>query len=101
MGLAWTGCLRRIRRLSCFGHQSRLPPPSVGWLSRPCATGQPPASSTFSSLTLASVLSDTGILPGCSGTFRGGRAGGAGAPVDDLGLVDDEPVVGRRVQAGR
>ena len=24
-------CLRRIFRLSWFGHQSRLPPPSVGW----------------------------------------------------------------------
>src|SRR5918996_4824680 len=95
MGLATAGCFRRIRRLSWFGHQSRLLAPSVGCLKRPVLTGQPPALSTFISPTTASGLSDTGFLPGCGGAV------GAQAPVDDLGLVDREAVVVGRGQAGR
>src|SRR6266540_6228659 len=103
MGLATAGCLRRIFRLSWFGHQSRFPAPSVGWLRRPAETGQPPALSSFISPTTASGLSDTGILPNfgaSSGTLYGGTAG-AQAPVDDLGLVDREAVIIGRSQAGR
>src|SRR3982074_833652 len=103
MGLATAGCLRRIARLSWLGHQSRLLPPSVGWLKRPAETGHPPAVSSFISPITALGLSDTGILPGSERVLRTdcGGAVGAQAPVDDLGLVDREAVVVGRGQAGR
>jgi hypothetical protein len=72
-GLATGECFRRILRLSWFGHQSRLLPPSVGWLRRPAETGHPPVLSSFT--------------------------GGAQAPVDHLGPVDHEAVVIRGGQA--
>src|SRR5882757_4041052 len=103
MGLATAGCLRRIARLSWFGHQTRFPTPSVGWLARAGGNGHLPSPvSSFISPTTASGLSDTGILPGsgvCSRTGCGGAVG-AQAPVDDLGLIDREAVVVRRGQAG-
>src|SRR5206468_828188 len=88
-----------IARLSWFGHQSRLLPPSLGWAMRPAWTGHPPALSTFNSPTSALGLSGTGILPGIR--MGCGVAGRAQAPVDDLGLVDDEAVVVGRGETGR
>src|SRR4249920_2089537 len=98
MGLATAVCLRRIFRFSWLGHQSWLLPPSVGYRKRPpFATGQPPEPSSFISPTTASGVSATGN----PSAIRGCGAGGAQAPVDDLGLVDHEAMVLGRGEAGR
>src|SRR5690242_1519160 len=105
--------MRRLRRV---GHQRwLLLPPSTGYAAWSCATGQPPescsrswvltgpsADSTFMSPTAASCSVAMG-LPFRSlvdGALDLGRAGGAQAPVGDLGLVDHEAVVVVRGQAG-
>ena len=106
--------MARILRLSRVGHQRwLLLPPSTGYARRArpgtrprrrpvgVLTG-PSADSTFMSPTVAScscghgVPSDLGWSGGCRVS---GSAGGAQAPVDDLGLVDDEAVVVGRGQA--
>src|ERR1700712_3983448 len=104
MGLDAAVWDRRTRRLSWLGHQSTLPPPSVGCARRPPWTGQPPASWVFISVSRVVWPSDTRVS---SGWLRGGESSrvalalGAEPPEDDLGLVDDEAVVVRRGQAWR
>src|ERR1035437_9475033 len=90
-------------RFSWFGHQSRFDVPwGLLWVTP--LTGHVPSRSSFILPTTASGLSDMGILPGikwgCSGTACCG-AGGAQAPVDDLGLVDRVAVVVGCGQTGR
>src|SRR5215475_12229867 len=104
MGFDSAGFLARIFRLSRFGHHWVLASPAVGWM-RPGRTGHSPASGVEPSATTGSWFSDMGILPGIGGSRRPGTAGGgtvgAQAPVDDLGLVDQEAVVIGCGQAGR
>src|ERR1700759_2677769 len=106
MGFETAGFLARIFRLSRRGHHSLLASPAVG-CTRPGRTGHSPASGVGPSVTVGSWFSDMRILsvlrmggsryPGTGS----GRAVGAQAPVDDLGLVDREAVVVGRGQAGR
>src|SRR5215469_2637040 len=104
MGLATSGFLARIFRLSRFGHQSRLASPIVGCV-RPCTIGQRPPSWVAFSASTGSWFSGMGIPSGLGGSWYPGAAGvgtvGAQAPVDDLCLFDCETVVIGRCQAGR
>src|SRR6478609_3598498 len=100
MGFETAGFLARIFRLSRFGHHCMLASPAVGW-TRPGRTGHPSAlapsvtsaaSGVGPSATVGSWFSDMRILSvlrmggsGYPGTGSG-RAVGAQAPVDDLGL---------------
>src|SRR5271169_2641740 len=104
MGFLTAGFLARIFRLSRRGHHSVLASPAVG-CTRPGRTGHSALSGVGPSATTGSWFSDMEILPGlsgsrCSGTVGGGTTG-AQAPVDDLGLVDREPVVVGSGKAGR
>src|SRR3954447_1532913 len=87
-------CFFNGERSSWFGHQSLL----VLGLS---VAGVGESIAGFSlSLPWASGLSVMGNLSEISsGSRAGGRAGGAPAPVDDLGLVDGEAVAVGRGQA--
>src|SRR6185312_15943749 len=106
MGFETAGFLARIFRLRRRGHHSLLASPAVG-CTRPGRTGHSPASGVGPSATTGSWFSDMRILPSfrLSGSRYPGTgssgAGGAQAPVDDLGLVDREAVVVGRGQAGR
>src|SRR5580693_5806861 len=102
MGSLTAGFLARIFRLSRRGHHSLLASPAVG-CTRPGRTGHSALSGVGPSATTGSWFSDMEILPArgsrCSGTVGGGTTG-AQAPVDDLGLVDREPVVVGSSKAG-